>query len=89
MADRKELLSQLERIIEKGNQNYNTSLRKVLEIFRYEAQLGEWQLCPKCAGEGIVTEQTTSAFIATVTRTCPVCNGAKVLARPIINSNNV
>jgi DnaJ-class molecular chaperone len=46
---------------------------------------GEWQLCPKCNGEGTVTEQTTSAFIATVTRTCPVCNGAKVLARPIIN----
>jgi hypothetical protein len=37
MAERKELLSQLERIIEKGNQNYNTSLRKVLEIFRYES----------------------------------------------------
>jgi DnaJ-class molecular chaperone len=52
-------------------------------------QLGEWQLCPKCNGEGTVTEQTASTFIATITRTCPVCNGAKVLARPIINDKNV
>lgn len=44
-------------------------------------QFGYWQLCPKCDGEGTVT--TTSTFI--LTATCPVCNGAKILARPIIN----
>ncbi len=46
---------------------------------------GEWQLCPKCAGEGQIYRQdvyndTTALSIGWFT--CPVCNGAKVLARP-------
>jgi DnaJ-class molecular chaperone len=86
MADRNELLSQLERIIKKGDGNYSTSLRKVLEIFRLEPQFGEWQLCPKCDGFGQLLKGATAI---PYTVTCPVCNGAKVLARPIINDKTV
>lgn len=43
---------------------------------------GEWQLCPKCVGTGIIspTEYSTSIFEA-----CDVCNGAKIIRKPIIN----
>lgn len=42
--------------------------------------ISEWQLCPKCYGEGIVNNIGTSS---SVHRTCPVCNGAKLLVKPI------
>ncbi|HRP30491.1 MAG TPA: hypothetical protein PKV73_01300 [Agriterribacter sp.] len=40
---------------------------------------GEWQLCPKCNGQGMITG---------VAFTCDVCNGAKVLARPLLTNDN-
>lgn len=43
-------------------------------------QIGEWQLCPKCYGEGIVPTSGTS-----VTKQCDVCNGNKIIQKPIIN----
>ena len=44
--------------------------------------LGEWQLCPKCNGEGICD---TIGISNNTSRNCPVCNGKKILARPLIN----
>jgi DnaJ-class molecular chaperone len=46
---------------------------------------GEWQLCPKCNGEGKIIADYWDGTVYVSQRTCPVCNGAKVLARPIIN----
>ncbi len=42
---------------------------------------GEWQLCPKCLGEGIIPNNgiTSSCF-----KTCDMCNGEKKLIKPII-----
>ncbi len=50
-----------------------------------EKQYGYWQLCPKCDGEGIIP---TIGLATATTRICPVCNGSKLLARPIINDKN-
>ena len=44
-------------------------------------KLSEWQLCPKCFGEGIVQNVGTSSSMY---RTCPICNGNKTLIKPII-----
>lgn len=46
--------------------------------------LGEWQLCPKCLGGGRAMNMNN--FIPTTMDICDVCNGAKVLARPILNA---
>jgi DnaJ-class molecular chaperone len=52
---------------------------------RLQSNFGYWQLCPKCNGEGVLPSvTTTSAYI-----TCHVCNGAKLLARPIINQETI
>ena len=53
----------------------------------WEPIFGEWQLCPKCFGEGVLegvfyTDQTTN--FSTI-KTCDVCQGAKLLQKPIIN----
>lgn len=54
---------------------------------------GEWQLCPKCGGQGTVSKppyipgdinQWSSSAMSHV---CDVCNGAKTIMRPIIPSS--
>lgn len=44
-------------------------------------RLGEWQLCPKCNGEGTVVcalpTMSTSPF-----KVCDVCYGAKIIRKP-------
>lgn len=46
---------------------------------------GEWQLCPKCNGDGVVRDFINSCSAnASFTLPCPVCNGLKLLVRPII-----
>jgi hypothetical protein len=45
------------------------------------SKISEWQLCPKCFGEGEVSNVGTSSSIY---RICPVCNGNKTLIKPII-----
>jgi DnaJ-class molecular chaperone len=45
------------------------------------SKISEWQLCPKCFGEGEVSNVGTSSSIY---RICPVCNGNKTLVKPII-----
>ncbi len=41
--------------------------------------ISEWQLCPKCYGEGVVDNIGSSTSLK---RTCPVCNGSKLLIKP-------
>ena len=45
-------------------------------------EYGEWQLCPKCQGTGIIFSEfpiTTNA-----SKTCDLCCGAKTIVKPII-----
>lgn len=44
---------------------------------------GQWQLCPKCDGNGFVFN-TGGAISTSVTNQCDVCQGAKIIQRPII-----
>lgn len=57
--------------------NRNTSF----SIMSNTDNMGEWQLCPKCQGEGQVHDPN-DGMSTNPYRACPVCNGAKVLARP-------
>ena len=50
------------------------------------SNLGEWQLCPKCGGQGNISTSGTSSATTTV---CDVCYGAKVLARPVLPIINI
>lgn len=43
---------------------------------------GEWQLCPKCLGNGWIFPQVLST---TITEQCDVCNGTKIIPKPIIS----
>jgi DnaJ-class molecular chaperone len=53
-----------------------------------DKQYGLWQLCPKCDGEGEVRRFIPATSTeASLQRPCPVCNGAKILARPVIDNN--
>jgi len=45
-------------------------------------EFGEWQLCPMCFGSGIIG---TSGITSSTFQACTVCNGYKVLAKPIIH----
>lgn len=46
--------------------------------------ISEWQLCPKCCGDGNLLRYNPSPFISTaIAPVCDVCNGAKILAKPI------
>lgn len=49
------------------------------------AHLSEWQLCPKCFGEGQVENNGTSSSIY---RICPVCNGTKTLIKPYVKKQD-
>lgn len=48
-----------------------------------QKQYGFYQLCPKCDGEDQIPNIGTSS---SVWRMCPVCNGAKLLIRPEIQT---
>lgn len=37
-----------------------------------------WQLCPKCQGQGIITNQLHSTTSG-ISRQCDVCNGRKII----------
>ena len=43
-----------------------------------------WQLCPKCNGEGFLFNSST---VSSLTRTCDVCNGAKIIPMYILSEN--
>ena len=44
---------------------------------------GEWQLCPKCPGSGQLWGMSQSQYTTIGWSTCDVCQGAKIIARPI------
>ena len=58
---------------------------------KFQPVMGEYQLCPKCNGQGTVSKppyvagdvnhwaSSSSAF------QCDVCNGNKIIARPLFN----
>lgn len=54
-------------------------------------EFGEWQLCPKCNGQGIVSKPhhvagDVNTWVANATSfRCDVCQGAKILARPVMD----
>lgn len=48
-------------------------------------QISEYQLCPKCLGEGKVLNTYVSAAWYTI---CDVCNGTKTLIKPVINQQS-
>jgi hypothetical protein len=52
-----------------------------------DQKFGYWQLCPKCDGEGVLYDSSFDGTIFELGRTCPVCKGAKILARPVINND--
>ncbi len=46
-------------------------------------QFGEWQLCPKCMGDGHLYRYNSPAIITTdASLVCDVCNGNKVIQKP-------
>jgi len=51
-----------------------------------QEQVGEWQLCPKCGGEGrlygVVPNYESTHVI--MNPTCDVCNGYKIIPKPVI-----
>lgn len=47
---------------------------------------GEWQLCPKCLGNGWMFPQFDSTSVTVV---CDVCNGNKLIQKPIINTSSI
>ena len=65
-----------------GKIYYKTFIDGYIQCQEDTNQLSEWQLCPKCLGEGHVENIGTSS---SVYRICPVCNGNKTLIKPYIN----
>lgn len=43
---------------------------------------GEWQLCPKCYGNGYTC--TVGGYQTSTTEQCTLCNGAKMLVKPVV-----
>lgn len=49
------------------------------------SEAGEWQLCPKCFGDGNLGRYNCPPYMSTnVTPICDVCNGNKIIAKPLI-----
>lgn len=45
--------------------------------------IGEWQLCPKCNGDGHLYSFNSPNMIANDEAICDVCQGAKIIQKPI------
>jgi hypothetical protein len=58
---------------------------KMLKAFKagYSTSQAQWQLCPKCHGDGNLGRYNPPAYMSTtVTPVCDVCNGAKIIEPP-------
>lgn len=68
-----------------GGCGAETPKDRCLGCFHSFGQLAvdDYQLCPKCDAEGVVSTEGTQT---STTRICPVCNGSKLLIRPEIKS---
>lgn len=51
-----------------------------------QQQVGEWQLCPKCNGDGHLGRYNSPGLSTTTHPLCDVCTGAKILMKPVISS---
>ncbi len=50
------------------------------------AKTSEWQLCPKCLGDGNLGRYNSPPFASsTALPTCDVCQGAKIFVKPIVS----
>jgi len=49
-------------------------------------EIGEWQLCPKCLGDGNLMRYNSPNMSTTACPVCDVCNGSKIIAKPILNN---
>lgn len=66
-----------------------TTLKRLREIHEAvcspdKKHYGLYQLCPKCEGEGFSPGTHYDGESVVLNRTCPVCNGHKLLVRPEI-----
>jgi hypothetical protein len=51
---------------------------------------GEWQLCPKCNGDGNLARYNSPSIIGTDDALlCDVCNGSKIISKPVFESSKV
>lgn len=55
------------------------------------SNLCEYQKCPKCSGQGVVSkpphiagDQETWSASTSITHICNVCNGAKIIVKPVL-----
>ncbi len=56
-----------------------------LENLLKKRTLGEYQLCPKCNGDGHLGRYNSPVFSSTNSLpTCDVCNGSKIIAKPFL-----
>lgn len=46
-------------------------------------QHGWWQVCPKCGGNGLLNPPYETRGTNIIMGVCDVCNGAKIIARPL------
>jgi len=44
---------------------------------------GEWQLCPKCNGDGNLARYNSPNLSSGIDLECDVCNGKKIIVKPI------
>lgn len=54
-------------------------LKSIAEQQKDEVVYGEFQLCPKCNGSGLYYNYDGTSL----TNICDVCNGQKIIAKPI------
>lgn len=47
-----------------------------------KVELGEYQLCPKCFGDGHLMRYNSPSMSTTAMPICDVCQGKKIIARP-------
>jgi hypothetical protein len=62
--------------------NHDILINKIQELSKKEL-ISEYQLCPKCLGEGRIYSGYLSSSIQAV---CDVCNGSKILIKPVITN---
>lgn len=54
-------------------------------LAKAKEHLGEWQLCPKCNGDGHLGRYNSPMFSSSNSLpTCDVCNGSKIIAKPVL-----
>ena len=50
-------------------------------------EYGEWQLCPKCFGDGNLMRYNSPNMSTNACPICDVCNGSKIIPKPIMQAS--